>query len=158
MCHVSGLILFKLLSKIVYKCSLTVTEYILKVCPRTLYACIYVCVCVHLSASMLKFSRRSVCSNSGVYVLSTVRKGMCVCARCINFPTHVYSSASETSLQCSSNSLHFDLWITQRAESGRKLTTHTQTHCRRQTLAMDTLNRYKYTDIHTEHALTADTF
>ena len=99
-----------------------------------------------------------MCSNSGVYVLSTVRKGMCVCVRCINVPPYVYSSASETSLQCSSSSLHFDLWITRKAESGRKLTMHTQTQCRIQKVNMDTLSWHKYTDLHTAHTLTANTF
>lgn len=40
----------------------------------------------------------------------------------------IYSSAAQTSLQCSSNSPHFDLWITQTAESGEKLRTHTRKH------------------------------
>ena len=95
--------------------------------------CVYVCVCSSLctyvkiqqAARAQQWCLHSVCcSLRGVCMCVCV----CVCVCCINVPPHVYSSAAQTSPQCSSNSPYFDLWITQRAESGEKLRTHTHTH------------------------------
>lgn len=83
--------------------------------------CVCVCVSNRPSAFILRCSRRRVCSSIAFFLrLIALLEGMRACACCINVPPHVYSSTPQTSLQRSTNSAHFDLRITQIAESTKK--------------------------------------